>query len=173
MYGELDPYYVTNGMKNAATQGGVLPRVGNGRALFQQAYAGNVAWAHVLALHQISQSDDHPAAGQAFFITDDTPLMNSFAFMEPFLKSKGFSLSSYTIPYSLIYCGLYVTEAILRFIAPVCKINLETNLSSLIYINTDVYFKRNKAEEMLQYRPLFSYPESMQRSLDYYCSLTF
>ncbi|ELU09823.1 hypothetical protein CAPTEDRAFT_109619 [Capitella teleta] len=168
MYGELDPYYVTNGLKSASNQGGTLPRVGNGRALFQQAYAGNVAWAHVLALHQLGQPGGELASGHAFFIPDDTPLMNSFAFMEPFLKARGFSLSTVSIPYPLMYAVFYVTELFLKIVKPIHKISLDANLASLIYINMDVYFKRSKAEQLLGYKPIYSYDESLKKSMEYY-----
>jgi len=38
MYGELDPYYITNGLQSAARNNGVLYRVGSGTAKFQQTY---------------------------------------------------------------------------------------------------------------------------------------
>jgi nucleoside-diphosphate-sugar epimerase len=171
MYGELDPYYVTSGLRSAHQQGGTLPRVGNGRALFQQAYAGNVAWAHVLAAHRLSPEGGAHAAGHAYFITDDTPLMNTFTFMEPFLKSRNVNLSARSIPYSIMYALFYVTEGFLRLIEPLYKVNLEANLASLIYINMDVYFKRDRARKMLGYEPLYSFDESMQQSMKYYSTM--
>ena len=49
MYGEGDPYYITNGLRNARQTGGVLYQVGNGMAKFQPVYAGNSAWAFLCA----------------------------------------------------------------------------------------------------------------------------
>ena len=49
MYGELDPWYVVAGLRSARRHGGILLPVGNGRALMQVSYAGNVAWAHLCA----------------------------------------------------------------------------------------------------------------------------
>ena len=36
MYGEGDPYYIPNALQDAKRNGGVLTRVGNSEALFQQ-----------------------------------------------------------------------------------------------------------------------------------------
>jgi 3beta-hydroxy-delta5-steroid dehydrogenase / steroid delta-isomerase len=58
MYGEGDPYYVTAGLKAASTSGGVMYRVGDGSALFQQAYVGNIAWAHVRANQALALEAD-------------------------------------------------------------------------------------------------------------------
>jgi len=49
MYGEGDPYYVTNGLRSAQAAGGTLHQVGPGTARFQPVYAGNTAWAFVCA----------------------------------------------------------------------------------------------------------------------------
>ena len=90
MYGEEDPFYVTSGLEKAKSNKGVLMVVGGRKALFQQSYAGNVAWAFLCALSSMSKDED--LGGKALFITDDTPLMNSFDFTEIFLKILGYSL---------------------------------------------------------------------------------
>ena len=49
MYGEGDPYYITNGLRNARYSNGSLYQIGNGTALFQPVYVGNTAWAFICA----------------------------------------------------------------------------------------------------------------------------
>lgn len=166
MYGELDPYYVTNGLRSAKTNEGILTRVGDGSALFQQAYVGNVAWAHVLAASALKK--DAETGGKVYFITDDTPLLNTFDFMKIFLLLKGFDLSSYAIPYPLMYVVLYCLESVLYAISPVKKINLPTALCSVIYINKTYYFNRKRAENMLGYKPIYDFDQSIELSAKYY-----
>ena len=168
MYGEGDPFYVTSGIKNAIKNKGVLPRVGD-KALFQQAYVGNAAWGHVVANEALSR--DPKVGGHIYFITDDTPKLNTFSFMEIFLKARGMSVSTYSIPYSFVYCMLYATEAFLHLISPIYKKNMSTALCSVVYINSNFYFNRTKAENMLGYKPLYNFNTSLSLSTPYYVQL--
>ena len=166
MYGPGDPYFVTNALKGAKSRRGILTRVGNGEALFQQAYVGNIAWAHVAANQALARHDD--VGGQVYFVTDDTPLMNTFEFMKPFVESRGFTVSSYSVPYAFVYCMLLAGETACWLLQPLKKIELGTPLCSLIYINKTFYFSRARAERMLGYQPLYAYEESLSRSMDFY-----
>ena len=166
MYGEGDPYYVTSGLRTAIERNGVLPRVGRGDSLMEQAYVGNVAWAHVTANSALAR--DSRLGGQVYFITDDTPRLNASSFMEIFLKARGMSLSTNSIPYSFVYCVMYVTEAFLHLISPLYKVKLKTALCSLIYVNRNLCFSRSKAERMLGYKPLYDFDASVKLSMDFY-----
>ena len=143
---------------------------GKCEAQFQQAYVGNVAWAHVVALHALNR-DAESVGGQAYFITDDTPVMNTYAFMDHFLGACGYSLSSTRASYRLVYPMMFIAENFFKLIAPIYKVNLMTTLSSLTYMNRSYFFKRDKAETMLGYEPLYSWKESFVMSADYYMSL--
>ena len=172
MYGEEDPYYVTNALRSAKDTGGVLIKVGDGHAKFQQAYVGNVAWAHVQAQKAMAHSTNSSAlVGKTYFITDDTPVMNTFQFLEPFLISREFKLSAYSLPYPFVYCALFATEWMIWFMQPIKKINLTTPLCSLIYVNNTYYFSRGRAERLLGYSPIYTYQESLQRSVSYYAQM--
>lgn len=166
MYGEGDPYYVINGLKAAKSNGGILTPVGDGSAKFQQAYVGNVAWAHLCALRAIMENPG--LGGRSFFVTDDTPLMNSFTFMRPFLKCRGFDLSENAIPYRLVYAVYFCVDWVLWAMRPLVKINLEVALPSIIYVNHTLYFNRRNAEDVLKYKPLYGYQASLAKSLEFY-----
>ncbi|CAH1801506.1 unnamed protein product, partial [Owenia fusiformis] len=169
MYGEMDPYYVTTSIKGAKENGGTLPRVGNGRAKFQQAYVGNVAWAHICANEALKSAPS--IGGKPYFITDDTPIQNTFTFMEPFLKLHGYSVSRYYLPYWVVYAGFYTLESILWAIQPVKKIHLDSCLCSIIYINHDIYFNGGQARNKLGYKPVFNPQEAIEKSAKYYAEI--
>jgi 3beta-hydroxy-delta5-steroid dehydrogenase / steroid delta-isomerase len=190
MYGELDPYYIPNGLLSAKQNNGVLQRVGDGKSLFQQAYVGNVAWAHIQAMRALrtcsnqsaelvtsSDQRDHQntcltqCGGKVFFVPDDTPLLNSFTFIEYFLRARGYNLSEYSLPYSVVYWLLYAVELGLAVWSPVQKVNLNPALCSVVYINTTYYFNRKLAEELLNYKPIFTFEESLKRSIKYYSGI--
>ena len=166
MYGELDPYYITNGLKSARQNKGLLVRVGDGSALFQQAYAGNVAWAHVVAAAALKQ--DSTAGGQAYFITDDTPLMNTFDFTNIFLQIRGYTLSTYTIPYPLVYAVMYCLELLLWLVKPIKQFNFATPLCSIIYINKTIYFSGARLQSKLGYKPIYDFKQSIKLCSKYY-----
>lgn len=166
MYGELDPYYVTTGLRSAKSRGGKLVRVGRGQSLFQQCYVGNVAAAFVQADTALYNNAD--IGGEVFYIPDQTPLQNSFSFMQPYLKCRGYSLSEYYLPFSLVYGTVYLLERLLYALSPLIKINLGTESCSLKYINMDLYFKGDKAIRMFDFHPVFSVQEAQQRSIAYY-----
>ena len=70
MYGELDPYYVTNGLQSAKDNRGILYQVGDGRSQFQQTYVGNTAWAFVCADKALKKNAIN--SGEFFFVPDNT-----------------------------------------------------------------------------------------------------
>ena len=109
--------------------------------------------------------------GRCFFIPDDTPVMNRFDFMDPFLNDRGYRLARWSIPFPLIYAVLYVTETFLKMISPLCKINTDKSLCGVIYVNHTYTFNRGSAEKWLGYTPLYSYDDALKRSREFYRNL--
>ena len=171
LYGEEDPYYVTSGLESAYNNDKVLVQIGGGGKLFQQCYAGNAAWAFVCADKTLQE--DPSLGGQAYFIPDDTPVQNTFKFMEHFLITREYRLSSYFIPSCLVYYPLCALEFLLLLIAPLWKKNLTLTSGNVKYINMNLYFNGDKARRELNYYPLYTPEEAIQRSNNYYKYLTF
>ncbi|XP_060070999.1 3 beta-hydroxysteroid dehydrogenase/Delta 5--_4-isomerase-like [Ylistrum balloti] len=170
MYGEEDPFYVTSGLRSAASNRGRLVQVGNGQSKFQQVYVGNTAWAFICGDRALRLN--HNLGGEIFYIPDDTPVQNSFLFMQPYLKSRNYSLTSYRLPCGPVYYSLYLMELVLHLLSPLIKINLPTPSCSVRYINMDLYFNGSKGRRLLGYEPLYSPQEATTRSLKYYKHVT-
>ncbi|XP_021363944.1 3 beta-hydroxysteroid dehydrogenase/Delta 5--_4-isomerase type 1-like [Mizuhopecten yessoensis] len=166
MYGEEDPFYVTSGLRSAASNRGRLVQVGNGQSKFQQVYVGNTAWAFVCADRALRLN--YNLGGEIFYIPDYTPVQNSFLFMQPYLESRNYGLSQYRLPCGLVYYSLYLMELVLHLLAPLIRINLPTASCSVRYINMDLYFNGSKGRRLLGYQPLYSPQEAEKRSLEYY-----
>uniref|UniRef100_A0A8W8K0Q1 3-beta hydroxysteroid dehydrogenase/isomerase domain-containing protein n=1 Tax=Magallana gigas TaxID=29159 RepID=A0A8W8K0Q1_MAGGI len=166
LYGELDAIFVTEVIRNAKKQGGVLYHFGSPQAVSQYAYVGNVAWGFVCALRKLSQ--DTSIGGEAYFIGDETPLMQLFKFSELFIKLYGGRLSSRPIPYTLILVVVLLLEWIVWLISPIKQINLPISSSTVRYANKKWSFSYNKAKTELNYSPLFDWEESYSRSCEYY-----
>ena len=166
MYGEGDPYYVTSGLRSASLHGGQLVRVGRGSALFQQAYVGNVAWAHLCALGAL-QRDPGGAGGRCYFVTDDTSLVNSFEFHEGVPRGPSVHRLEQGLrpPTHSPTASASMLDWVLWLVRPLYEVNLPVALPSIIYINRTLYFSRRLAEERLSYSPIFDYQTALDKSM--------
>lgn len=111
---------------------------------------------------------DTSIGGEAYFIGDETPLMQLFKFSELFIKLYGGRLSSRPIPYTLILVIVLLLEWIVWLISPIKQINLPISSSTVRYANKKWSFSYNKAKTELNYSPLFDWEESYSRSCEYY-----
>jgi len=82
------------------------------------------SWAHLCAARCLSL-DPGRSSGRCYFITDDTPITNSFQTMKPYLESRGYALSSSHLSYPLAYALYLVTDWFLWVIKPIHEVNLE------------------------------------------------
>ena len=168
MYGELDPFYVPAALDAAQHNNGVLRRIGDGSSRTQNAYVGNVAWGHVIAVEALK---DLPVVrGECFHMTDDTPILNTFEFMNYFLDAKGYHLSTSSLSYRPIYYSVRVAEGIKWLLKPIVRsaFNIPTSSPGLHYINSTYTFSGRKARKLLKYEPLYTFTQSLERSINYY-----
>jgi len=87
-------------------------------------------WAHLCAARCLSL-DPGRSSGRCYFITDDTPIANSFHTLKPFLEARGYALSNSHLPYPLAYALYLVTDWFLWVISPIHEVNLEVRNYSL------------------------------------------
>lgn len=166
MHGDLDVHYVPEFLKTARAVGGYLPKFAGNDVYTQEAYVGNVAWMFICAVDALRKNPD--VVGEVFFACDDTPLSNMFNSCEPYLKSHGMKLSSFVLPFWVIYLLVTIWTFIVRVLAPVRKINSNFTYASIRSINMRLNFTYTKAQTLLAYTPLYSHKESSDRSLAYY-----
>jgi sterol-4alpha-carboxylate 3-dehydrogenase (decarboxylating) len=168
MFGEGDPYHVANVLR--IVREGSLPfRPGSGKARFQHVYVGNVARAHVLAMNGVLESDS-PLAGQTYFITDDTPAINFFDFMEPILERLGESLPprSRRVPYPVMFSLGAAMEAAAVICRPFFEFSPTLTRSSVRFVCHDHTFQGAKARRDLGYEPIYGEDEAIARTADYF-----
>lgn len=100
IYGERSLYHVTAELAAARDLGRAnVIFIGAGDSVFQRCYAGNVAHAHLCAAAALLQPQ--APAQRLFNITDDTPVVNFFAFAEPYLRGKGYRPPSIGVPWCI------------------------------------------------------------------------
>lgn len=168
MFGEGDPYHVANVLR--VVKAGSLPfRIGNGRAAFQHVYVGNVAHAHVLAMRALLEPQSQPG-GEVYFVTDDSPAVNFFDFMEPILNQLGHTLppKSRSIPYPVMFSIGALLEGIAFACRPIFRFVPTLTRSSVRFIGHDHTFKGDKARRDFGYEPIYTEAEALERTVDWF-----
>ncbi len=133
----------------------------------QVAYVGNVAWAHLCGMKSLLDRPD-TCGGEAFFVTDDTPIGTYNAICEPFVNAMGCRYTKVRVPCRLVLPILFLLEIFLTLLKPIVEFNLPLTMKTLYMVNINLTFNRRKLEERCGYFPIYSYQESFQRSLSYY-----
>ena len=170
MYGEEDRLTVYEPLETA-NKFGRWTRFDCKDAVHQMTYAGNVAWMFVCAESAMFKDKNKLIGGQAYFATDDTPVTDIFEFLAPFAKSCGFSTNTFKIPAWIVLYLMYMVYILMWFVSFIVKVNLRVGLCSFRYMTRTFTFKSSAAKRELNFSPLFSYDESLKRSLTYYTKI--
>lgn len=168
LYGEGDPHFVTQTLRLTKKMGGKLLRIDNIFTRCQVSYVGNAAWACIKAKERIQVDDS--IGGEEFYITDDTPILDPYDFLKPFLSIHGMTVSSWSVPFWLVLLLLTLVHFFVDLFKPIYHIKLPAtfDIKKIKYICNTYFFNRNKAILRLDYDPLFTPEESQTRANEYY-----
>lgn len=165
MYGEGDKL-IAMMLQYAEDNNGSFIRMGNGENLEAYAYAGNVAWGFVCCLKTMY---NNPSFGnERMFIMDDTPPQSIQALSRPYLESRGFQMTSYYVPLSIMFCICFLVETVCLLISPFKRFSFPLSLSGIIFSTRKFYVRYDKAKTLIGYVPPFSVEGARERSLPYY-----
>jgi len=167
MFCEDDPYHMGN-VLDVLKNGQLSFRLGNGEAVFQHVYVGNVAYAHLLALSTLLTPDSN-ACGQVYLITD-MPAINFFDALEPILAELGYKLppKSRYIPFRIALALGALFDGLAYLLRPILSLKLPMTRSSVRVLCQNISFKTDKAQRDLGYHPLYSEAEAIARTVAYY-----
>lgn len=167
MYGEADPHHVSSVLRTVQA-GRLSARLGDGHAVFQHVYVGNVAHGHVLAARRLLARD--PAvAGSVYFLTD-FPALNFFDFMETLMKRLGheFPPQDRRIPYPIAFGLGAAFELAARLARPLFRWRPLLTRSSVRVVCKDLSFGSGKAARELGYAPIYSEAEALERTVAWF-----
>ena len=168
MYGENDELFISTILDIAQKSGTGKWRLYSCRgAKHQMAYVGNVAWMLLCAEKSLSDGNNK-AGGNAFFAADDTPCNDVFEMREPFLSACNYKRYSYKLPLWLPLFILYLLYFVMLLISPFKKVTIPFGIGTIRQMLVSWTFKYDKAKKLLNYRPLYSYEESVKRSMVFY-----
>ncbi len=167
MFGEADPYHVSSTLR-MAMEGKLSFRVGNGKAVFQHVYVGNVAHGHRLALRSLLQAAG-AADGQVYLITD-APAANFFDFLAPVIEGLGYAMppKNRSIPYPIAFSLGACVELFALLCRPFFPFTPSLTRSSVRILCKDFSFTSDKAARDLGYRPIYSDEESIARTVAWF-----
>lgn len=147
IWGQGDPHLMPRVIDRA--KAGKLKRVGSGRNLIDVVHVENAADAHVLALQRLL-SRDSAVNGQAFFITDGTPIQ-CWDWITGILRTAGMPVPTSSLSYATAYrigAALEATYGLLRLRSEPAMTRFLAGQLAL-----DHYFSIDKARRLLGYQP--------------------
>ena len=143
-------------------QQGLAIRMGNGRSRFNHVYIDNVVHAHLLAAAALSATS--PAAGQAYFITDDVPT-NFYDFTGTLMQALGHKAPTQSMPYRVAYGLGVISETLQKLKVPLPSSFIQLTRYTVAATCVDFFFTHDKATRDLGYQPIVSRDEAIAATL--------
>lgn len=168
MYGEADPYHVGSVLKAART-GQLSFRIGDGSAVFQHVYVGNVAHAHAQAAFALGEGGAAAAAmgGRPYFVTDQEA-ENFFDFMAPFVEALGHRMPKRKLPRGLALGIAAVVEGAAKLVRPLWNVQPLLTRSSVIILTTYQSYDGSALRRDLGWAPRYTTAEAFRRTVDWF-----
>ncbi|XP_066026724.1 short-chain dehydrogenase/reductase family 42E member 1-like isoform X2 [Pocillopora verrucosa] len=115
-------------------------------------HVNNLVQAHILAGKTLMEADSI-AAGEAYFISDDSPV-NNFEFFRPLVEGLGYKFPKLKLPITLVYMVAFLTELVHSVIGRYIY-NFQPLLTRTEVYKTAVthYFSMKKARSHFGYSP--------------------
>lgn len=166
VWGERDPYHIS-ALLSLAEKGPYI-RIGNGEALCQHVYVGNVAHAHLLALKALL-TDGSSTAGNVYFLTDSPP-KNFFKFLDPVVEASGYTIKpkNLWIPKRIMFVLGCLAEAGAWLIRPFKKINPNVSRFAVSYTCNDFTFSGDRARRDFEYEPKYDHEEAFKTTTGWF-----
>lgn len=166
VYGEADPYHITALIEMA--EKGFYARIGNGKALCQHVYVGNVAHAHLLACRALWEGNEKPN-GEVYFLTDSPP-KNFFTFLDSIVEGAGYRIQpkNLWIPRPLMWFAGILAEGGALLIRPFKQANPKISRFAVSYTCTDFTFSGDKARKDFGFTPKYDEETAFKRTVDYF-----
>eukprot|EP00892_Ulva_mutabilis_P002344 jgi/Ulvmu1/1210/UM109_0008.1 len=142
-----------------AQQGKMKYIIGSGENMFDFTYVENVAHAHALADAALA-TPSSPAAGQAFFINNDEPVL-FWGMMGDICEGLGYARPSIRLPVWLMMCVAVVSVWLSRLLG----IATDLNPMRIRVCSVERTLSCAKAKRVLGYAPVVDMKTGLQRTL--------
>jgi nucleoside-diphosphate-sugar epimerase len=166
IWGEGDPYHILPLIQMAKS--GFYTRIGDGTALSQHVYSGNMAWAHVLAAKALVDGNEN-IRGKAYFITD-TESSNFFTFFDDIVSRCGYTIRprNLWLPKGFSYFLGTISEYMAFLVRPIHYYNPKFSRFAVMYTTTDFTFTADQAKRDLGFTMKYSKAEALERTISFF-----
>ena len=166
IYGEGDPYHIGSLIDMART--GFYIRLGNGKSKCQHVYAGNMAYAHILAAKALIDNNES-VFGKVYFITDG-PGSNFFTFFDKIVLGAGYKIfpKNLWLPTWLALPMAGISELLALLVSPIKKYNPKFSRFAVNYTCNDFTFSSERAKTDFGFVPKYSLNEAIDRTIQFY-----
>ena len=156
IWGPGDPHLIPRLIERARQN--KLRRVGDGRNQVDNIYVENAAYAHLLAADRLKI--DSPVCGKAYFISQDDPV-NCWQWINDILKLAGLQPVKKSISFFWAWRLGHAAELVYEGISSEKEPRMTRFLAA--QLAKSHYFDISQAKKDLDYKPLVSNEEGMQR----------
>jgi nucleoside-diphosphate-sugar epimerase len=166
IYGPGDPYHMPPLLE--MVRKGLFVRIGNGSAVSQHVYVGNIALAHIQAAAAFLDGNLHHA-GRSYFIADGEAA-NFFAFFGHIIETAGYTIrpKNFRIPFLPFYLLGALVELVTLPVRAVLKRAPRVSRFAAIYTCTTYTFDSRRATEDFGYAPRYTEAEGVAETAAYY-----
>lgn len=125
---------------------------GDPDSLVEFVHVDNLVSAHLLAADALTEKQQCRAAGQAYFISDGSPV-NNFEFFRPLVEGLGYSFPTLRLPLLMIYLFAFLTEMVHFVVGRIYNFQPLLTRTEVYKTGVTHYFSMRKAREELGYEP--------------------
>lgn len=111
IYGAGDPFFFP-AFIDKCVRGLLVADIGDGRALADNTFVGNLVHAELLAAERLGPGSE--VSGHSYCVNDGAP-MGALAFFEPILDALGYDMPKRRLPFRLMYGVGYAWELLHRY----------------------------------------------------------
>ncbi len=156
IWGPEDPHLIPRLIESGREK--KLKIVGSGKNMVDITYVDNVAYAHLLAAHNLSISQT--AAGNAYFIGQDQPVV-----LWDWINSLFSKLKIPEVTCSISYPAAYMLGNLLEFVYHLCRMKKEPKMTRFLaqQLSKSHYFSHKNARKDLGYRPVVTTEEGLEK----------
>ncbi len=165
MYGEGDE--ITRKLMEVPAKSKKYYPIGHDDHVVQKIYAGNAAWAHVLAVHKLKDTSfDLSPTGKSMFVGDNTPLKSLSGHFQPYVDGLG-AVNKFRISFRLIYAVASFIDFLSWLLKPIYSLRSSVTRSTILFSRNSYTVSWDLASRSLGYKPLFTYEEGIKRNMVY------
>ena len=171
VWGEGDPYHIS-ALVNLAQKGPYV-RIGDGSAVQQLVYVGNLAHAHLLACRELLDAEREKrkpsCAGKPYFITDAPP-ENFFRFFDRIVEKSGYAIrpANLWIPRGLMMTAGVIAETLAFLVRPFVHWNPKVSRFAVNYTCSDFTYTSDSAARDFGFNPKYKQAEALEWTFEWF-----